>query len=129
MTRTCWWGGRLSRQHVRADDGMVIAEAAVVIPVLTVVALALAWGVSLVGSSMVLADAARQVARDVARGVPVPESVESAQARAPQASITVQDTGADVTVIVRQEKAPPIPALSGLTVSLQQSVAIPREWS
>lgn len=108
---------------------MVIAEAAIAIPVLAAVALVLAWGVSLVGTTLTLADAARQVARDVARGVGVDESMQAAQGRAPNAVITVESVGADVHVVVRQEASPPIPVFEGITIPLRQSVVVPREWT
>jgi hypothetical protein len=107
---------------------MVIAETAIAIPALAVVALVLAWGVSLMGTSLTLADAARQVARDIARGVPGDDAVSAAQARAPEAVITVEDLGDQVEVAVARDVAPPVPALSGLTVPLRQTVVIPREW-
>lgn len=128
-TPSCWRSGSPFRQHVRSDEGMVIAEAAIAIPVLTAVALGLVWALSLVGTTLTLADAARQVARDVARGVAVHESVGSAQERAPDAVITVESAGDEVLVVVRQDAVAPIPLLSGITIPLRQAVAVPREWT
>lgn len=108
---------------------MVIAETAIAIPALAIVAVTLVWGISLIGTSLTLADAARQVARDVARGVVAGEAVAAAQARAPRAIIAVKAFGDEVHVAVTQEVAPPVPALSGLVIPLSQSVVIPREWA
>ena len=107
---------------------MVVAEAALVIPVLVVVAFVLAWGVSVTGTWLTLADATRQVARDVARGVSVDEAILAAESRAPEAVLTVDDLGSDVSVTAEQLVAPPVPLLSGWRLPLRQSVVIPREW-
>ena len=131
-----WWGSGLPHQRsalspgIRmADDrGMVIAEAAVVIPVMVVLALVLAWGVSVTADVMTLADAARQAARDIARGVSVGDAVVEAQRRAPEAEISIGESGDLVTVTVREDVAPPFPALDGFRLPLSQSVSVPREW-
>lgn len=107
---------------------MVVAEAALVIPVLVVVAFVLAWGVSVTGTWLTLADATRQVARDVARGVSVDEALVSGQSRAPEALLTVDDLGSEVSVTAEQLVAPPVSLVSAWRVPLRQSVVIPREW-
>lgn len=107
---------------------MVVAEAALVIPVLAVVAFVLVWAVSVTGTWLMLADATRQVARDVARGVSVDEALLAAQSRAPEAVLTVDEVGAEVSVTAEQQVAPPVPLLSGWRLPLRQSVVIPREW-
>ncbi len=52
----------------RDESGVVTAEAAVVIPLVTLVAVALAWLVGLGVAQVQVLDAAREVARAVARG-------------------------------------------------------------
>ncbi len=131
-----WWGSGPPHQRSApsvtprmADDrGMVVAEAAIVIPVMAALALVLAWGVSVTADVMTLADAARQAARDIARGVSVGDAVVEAQRRAPEAEISIGDNGDLVTVTVREDVAPPFPALDGLRLPLSQSVSVPREW-
>jgi len=131
-----WWGSGPPHQRSApsttprmADDrGMVVAEAAVVIPVMAVLALVLAWGVSVTADVMTLADAARQAARDIARGVSVGDAVVEAQRRAPEAEISIGESGDLVTVTVREDVAPPFPALDGFRLPLSQSVSVPREW-
>jgi hypothetical protein len=108
---------------------MVLLETAVAIPLLAAVAIALAWGISLTATTMALGDAARQVARDVARGVSVPAALASAQDAAPGATLAVVDEGSSVVVIADKEVAAPVPVLSGISVTLTQRVAIPREWT
>lgn len=110
------------------DSGMVVAEAAVVIPVMAVMALVLAWGVSVTAEVMMLADATRQAARDIARGISVDEAVADAQLRAPKAVISVDEADGFVTVTAKEEVASPFPALEGLRLPIRQSVSVPREW-
>lgn len=112
-----------------SERGMVLLETAVAIPLLAAVAIALAWGMSLTATSMALGDAARQVARDVARGISVPAAVASAQDAAPGATLEVVDEGSSVVVVAGQAVSAPVPILSGISVTLTQRVAIPREWT
>lgn len=60
------------------DRGAITAEAAFVVPSLVLVALVLAWVVSLIGLRLQAIDAAREAARAVARG----ESVSAAESAA-----------------------------------------------
>ena len=108
---------------------MVLLETALAIPLLVVVAIALAWGVSLTATTMALGDAARQVARDVARGVAVPAAVAAAQGVAPGATLHVAAEGSSVVVVADQDVSAPVPLLSGISITLSQRVAIPREWT
>lgn len=107
---------------------MVVAEAALVIPVLAVVAFVLAWAVSVTGTWLTLADATRQVARDVARGVSVDEALLAAQPRAPEAVLSIEDVGSEVSVTAEQQVTPPLPLFSAWRFPVRQSVVIPREW-
>lgn len=110
------------------DDGMVIAETAIAIPVLMSVAAALVWGLSLVGTSLGMADTARQIARDVGRGVGIDDAVRGA--RVPDGQrVSVDSHGEWVTVRVSHTAITPLPFLDGLTVPLEQTVTMPREWS
>jgi hypothetical protein len=108
---------------------MVLLETALAIPLLVAVAIALAWGVSLTATTMALGDAARQVARDVARGVAVPAAVAAAQDVAPDATVYVAAEGTSVVVVADQDVSVPVPLLSGISITLSQRVAIPREWT
>lgn len=108
---------------------MVLLETALAIPLLAAVAIALAWGISLTATTMALGDAARQVARDVARGVDIHSAVAAAQDVAPGAMIRVDGDRASVVVVVGKEVSAPVPILSGISITLSQRVAIPREWT
>lgn len=108
---------------------MVLLETALAIPLLAAVAIALAWGISLTATTMALGDAARQVARDVARGVTIDAAVAAAHGVAPGAMIRVDGDSASVVVVVDKEVSAPVPILRGISVTLSQRVAIPREWT
>ena len=131
-----WWGSGPPHQRratlhrrLRADDrGMVVAEAAVVIPMMAIVALVLAWGVSVTADVMTLADATRQAARDIARGVSTADAIREAQRRAPQAVVRIDESVDAITVTARRDVSPPFPALDGLRLPISQSVTLPREW-
>ena len=105
---------------------MVLAETAFAIPVLLAVAVLLVWVVSLAATSLTLGDAARQAARDIARGVPVSDAVGAARDRAPGADVRAEDQGATVRVAVAKEVGAPV--VSDLTVTVRQEVVVPKEW-
>jgi hypothetical protein len=117
------------RRPAAGDRGAVLLETALAIPLLAAVAVALAWGVSLGATSMALGDAARTAARDLARGEPVAQVLDQARAQAPGASVRVEDAGDSVLVIVDREVSAPVPILRGITLTVHQQVAVPREWS
>lgn len=108
---------------------MVIAETAIAIPVLTAIALILAWGVSLAIDVLALADAARQVARDVARGVSIDAAVGAVAVDFPDVALVVEEAGEWVTVSAEGVVRAPVPVLSGLALPIRQSVTLSREWS
>jgi Flp pilus assembly protein TadG len=110
------------------ESGMVVAETAIAIPLLLAVAGALIWGLSLLGTSLGMADTARQIGRDVARGVGIDAAVQGAHVPDGQ-DVAVQEAGDWVTVHVTRVVESPIVWLDGLSVPLEQSVTMPREWS
>ena len=93
------------------------------------VAVALSWEIALGGRSMMLGAAARQVARDIARGVPSGDAVAAAAAVAPQAQVRLESDGSSVVVVATSDVTAPVPILTGISVTLQQRVAVPQEWS
>lgn len=108
---------------------MVLLEAVIAIPLLLAVALCLGWAVALAGTTMALGDAARQVAREVARGTEVNAALDSARATAPGAALRIEQDGESVVVVAKQQVSAPGPILSGISVTLHQRVAVPAEWS
>jgi Flp pilus assembly protein TadG len=98
--------------RTRAEDGMVTAETAVVLPVLLLVLAGAVAAVTVVGAQLRCTDAAREGARAAARGEP-PAVVEGIVRRAsPEgAVVTSIRNGEDVRVAVTVQVAPlgPVP--------------------
>ena len=91
----------------RDEGGAVTAEAALVLPVLAAVTLALVWMLGLAVAQVRVTDAAREAARAVARGDPVDEATRLAHTAAPGAEVVI-DAGADrVRVRVVRRVRPP----------------------
>ncbi len=97
---------------------MVTAETATVLPFLVLVTLALAWMIAVGVAQVRCLDAAREAARLVARGDGAGAAVDVATAVAPSgARVSIDETGAAVTVRVTARLTPPIPVLGpALTV-------------
>ncbi len=90
------------------ERGAVTAEAAVVIPLLLAVTMALVWLVALAGTQVRVVDAAREAARAAARGESDSSSVERGRAVAPDgARFAISRGGGSVTVqVVSEVKGP-----------------------
>ncbi len=110
------------------ERGMVLLETALAIPVLMAVAVALSWGLSLAATSAALGDAARTAARALARGEATANVLERARAEVPGAEIGLETGAESAVVVVTREVSPPVPILSGLSITVSSRVAIPREW-
>ena len=111
------------------DAGAVLLETALAIPVLLAVAAALAWGLGLAATTAALGDAARMAARDLARGEGVDVALGRAASAMPQARLTITEQGDLVLVSAEQDVSAPVPIIRGLSITLRQDVAVPREWS
>ncbi|MET9353926.1 TadE family type IV pilus minor pilin [Streptomyces sp. NPDC006617] len=99
------------------DCGFVTAEAAVVLPVLVVFAMALVWGLLVVAAQIQCVDAARAGARAAARQDPEEAVVELAREAAPRgARVTVSREAGLVRVVVVAEP----PALHGLPFEVRE---------
>ncbi len=96
----------------RAERGMVTAEMAVLAPFGVAFVLLLLWIVSLGFTQVQLVDAAREAARLVARGEPVPVASDVARRHAPPgATIRVSVANGLVTVRVTAQSRLPLPLL------------------
>lgn len=90
--------------HRQDQAGAVTAEAAVVLPVMIVLALGLAWLVALGATQVRALDAARETARAAARGEDAATGIALGRRVAtPGAQITVRDDGDTVEVTVDAE--------------------------
>jgi hypothetical protein len=97
---------------MRADErGAVTAEAAVVLPVLVLVALGLAWVVALGVAEVRVADAAREAARALARGDPEAQGATLARQVAPGGARVLVTHGDG---LVRVRVSAPVPGPGGV---------------
>ena len=91
----------------RRDDGMVTAEAAVVIPSLFVVLALMLAVLMTVGAHLSVVDASREAARRAARGDSTSAAVEAAKRLAPRgATVTIHSRGDVVEAEVRATVRP-----------------------
>lgn len=91
----------------RGERGAVTAEAALAMPVLAAVTLALVWMLGLAVAQVRVTDAAREAARAVARGDPVEEATALARVAAPGAEVQIDAGGERVRVHVVRTVRPP----------------------
>lgn len=115
----------MTRQRIRPgdEDGMVTAEAAVVIPVLLLVAAVCGWVIAIGAAQVRVIDAAREGARLAGRGE-APSVVDSAIEQAgPDGATGSISPGSDtVTVHVTAQVTPGLPLLDLLpAVTLDSS--------
>jgi Flp pilus assembly protein TadG len=95
--------GRRSLAHrIGEERGSVTAEAALVLPVVAAFALALVWLVTVALAHVRVVDAARDAAREIARGGDPAAAQAQARATAGQGVTMVVDrSGQDATVTIR----------------------------
>lgn len=92
---------RLGAPRRRDHHGSVTAEAAIVLPIMAAFALALVWLISLGIAQVRAVDAARDAAREVARGGDAAAAIVVAHRSAPaDARVSVDRDGADWVVTV-----------------------------
>ncbi|MDN5892988.1 MAG: pilus assembly protein [Nocardioides sp.] len=114
---------------MRHDErGAVTAETALALPLLVAVTLGMVWMLTFGVAQMKTTDAAREVARALARGEPTAEAVALAERVAPGSHVQV--TARDGTVVVVVTDAVPSPGgvfdgLSGTTRA--EAVALAEE--
>ena len=103
-----------NEQAKLSDRGAVTAELAIAIPVLLSLLLLGIWTISLVVLNIQCIDAARDVARAVARGEPPDQAKAIGQRAAPGSVITIIRQGQDVHVTVTTKPTRNPPLLSAL---------------
>ena len=108
----------------RVDGGFVTAEAAVVLPVLVMFAMALVWGLLVVAAQIECVDAARAGARAAARQDPADAVVKVVEEAAPRgARVTVSRENGQVRVVVVAKP----PALHGLPFEVREEAVAAAE--
>ncbi|MEV6168288.1 TadE family type IV pilus minor pilin [Streptomyces sp. NPDC051954] len=121
--RSARWTRGCARE---ADRGFVTAESAVVLPVLVMFAMALVWGLLVVGAQIQCVDAARTGARAAARQDPAAAVVKLTREAAPHgAQVTLSREGDQVRVVVVAKP----PALDGLPFEVREEAVASAEDS
>lgn len=107
-----------------SDRGFVTAEAAVVLPVLVMFAMALVWGLLVMAAQIQCVDAARTGARAAARQDPTDAVIEVTREAAPRgATVTVGREGDEVRVVVVAKP----PVLTGLPFEVREEAVAAAE--
>ena len=107
-----------AHRHGERDRGQAVVELAFAVPVLLAVTVLAMWGVGVARASIMLADAARDIARAEARG-------ERPPAFDPSISIERLGDAERVVIIVRRELRTPV--LGGFTMRIEQQATALRE--
>lgn len=112
-------GNDAGRGHRHDESGSVTAEAAIVLPLMAVFVLALVWMISLGITEVRAVDAARDAAREIARGGDDAAAVAAARDTVPESSTVRVDHGTeDVAVVVTVRQQPPVGCCSRSRTSM-----------
>lgn len=109
-------------RRLRSDNGSVVVEAALVIPVLLAVTVLLVWVTSLGATYVRLLDVAQTAARQAARGVVV-------ETGASGVDLAVTEVDGLVRAEARQRVSPPLAGFLGWAVTVQAEAHAVPEWS
>lgn len=113
----------------RDERGVVTAEAAVVLPLLVAITMAMLWLLVVGIAQMQATDAAREAARAVARGEPVEHAERLALLASPGSEVAVaRDAGLVVVTVTRTVTSPGglLDAVPGARVTAE-AAAVPEE--
>lgn len=109
------------------DRGFIVAEAAFVIPVITVIAASAITLMAIAMTSLGLHGTAHAAARDIARGVPSHSVQATVHASHPQTTVAVTPTPQGVAVTVHRRLRLAGGLLGGVSIPLERSVIVPWE--
>jgi hypothetical protein len=119
--------GAPSCGSVHRDRGSVTLEAALVLPVLLLVAVTLMWAMSVGFTALAMGDAVRTSARLIARG----ESADAVMARLqdslPDSEVVLEPRDVDIMIRAERFMSVPIPVFDGVGFTVTQSATAPLE--
>ena len=118
---------RIGMGRARCERGFVVAEAAFVIPAITVVAASAIALLAIAVTSLGLHGTAHAAARDIARGVPSHSVQARIQASHPQVTVAVTPSPQGVAVTVHRDLPLAGGLLGGLSIPLERRVVVPWE--
>ena len=97
------------------------------VPVLIAITTALLTAIAVGSTAIHLGDAAHDIARALARGVPQAQVLATVHGLAPDARVAIFGNGSLVKVTVTQEIDVPVPLLDRFTFTIDRSATAPRE--
>lgn len=119
--------GAPSCGSVHRDRGSVTLEAALVLPVLLLVAVILIWAMGVAFTALAMGDAVRTSARLIARGESADAVMAQLQESLPDSELILEPR--DVDILIRAERfvSVPIPVFDQVGFTVTQSATAPLE--
>jgi len=114
-------------QRMKRDDGYVVAETAIVIPVIIGIVAAVLAMFSLASVGLGLQDAVHSASRLIARGAPIHDVQGTLASLHPKVAVTVTPSPQGVTVTARRDVEIAGGLFAGLSIPLERAVTVPWE--
>ena len=121
--------GAPSRGSVHRDRGSVTLEAALMLPLLLLVAATLMWGMGVAFTALAMGDAVRTGARLIARGDSADSVMSHLQQSLPDSDLTLESGGDEVLISAAHFMSVPLPVFSDLGFTVTQTAVAPMEAS
>jgi len=112
---------------VHRDRGSVTLEAALVLPLLLLVAATLMWGMGVAFTALAMGDAVRTSARLIARGEDAESVMSRLQGSLPDSDVALDSRDDEVVITAEHFMAVPIPVFRDLGFTVTQSATAPLE--
>lgn len=119
--------GAPSCGSVHRDRGSVTLEAALVLPVLLLLAVTLLWAMGVAFTALAMGDAVRTSARLIARGESADAVMTLLQESLPDSEVVLEPRDVDIVITAERFVSVPIPVLNGVGFTVTQSAAAPLE--
>ncbi len=123
----CERSGAPSRGSVHRDRGSVTVEAALMLPLLLLLAATLMWAMGVGFTALAMGDAVRTSSRLIARGDDTDSVMSRLQASLPDADLDLESHGSDVVITAQHFMSVPIPIFRDLGFTVTQSATAPLE--
>jgi len=119
--------GAPSFDSVHRDRGSVTLEAALVLPVLLLVAVTLMWAMGVAFTALAMGDAVRTSARLIARGESADAVMTQLQESLPDSEVVLEPRGVDIMIRAERFVSVPIPVFDEFGFTVTQSATAPLE--
>ena len=119
--------GAPSCGSVHRDRGSVTLEAALVLPLLLLVAATLLWAMGVAFTALSMGDAVRTSARLIARGESADAVMAQLQESLPDSEVVLEPRDVDIMIRAERFMSVPIPVFDGVGFLVTQSATAPLE--